>query len=155
MATIISKINIKKLGKWLLLLIWLLFIYYFSSKQGDQSLEMSNSIVNWIKNIFETSFLHLDLSFFVRKGAHVSIFFILGILSYALLKEYKISIKRRFILSFFLCLSYACMDEWHQVYVAGRDGKLLDVFIDCCGSLLSLIPLFWWSSKSQKKNRKV
>lgn len=152
METITSKINKKKFLKWLLLIIWLLFIYYCSSKQGDQSLAMSNRVVDWLKNVFDHTVLYsYNLSFFVRKCAHLSIFFVLGIICYTLLGEYKMMLWQRFLLSFFICVTYACMDELHQVFVADRDGKALDVLLDSCGALLSLIPYFFLSCWFKKK----
>lgn len=152
METIISKINFKKIGKWLLFLGWLLFIFSFSSQQGDQSLALSNHFLEYVKDFWDHSiFSMFDLSFVIRKFAHFSIFFLLGIISYSLLKEYPMQLWQRFLLSFFICLTYACMDELHQLFVVDRDGKLFDVFIDSCGCLLGLIPLFFVSKFRQKK----
>lgn len=152
MEIITSKINWKKIGKWLLLICWLLFIYYFSSQQGEQSLALSNSLVGHFKEFLAHSWLSsFDFSFLIRKFAHLSIFFILGIISYSLLKEYPMHLWQRLLLSFLICLTYACMDELHQLFVVDRDGKILDVFIDSCGSLLSLIPLFLLSKYRQKR----
>lgn len=140
MATIISKINKKKFLKWLLFIAWLLFIYYCSAKQGNQSLAMSNRIVEWVKkNFSNTTLLSYNLSFWVRKCAHLSVFFILEILVFLLLKEYKMTIQQRLFFSFCICLGCSCLDEFHQIFVAGRDGRVLDIFIDSCGSLLSLL----------------
>lgn len=147
-----SKINFKKIGKWLLLICWLLFIYYFSSQQGEQSLALSNRFVECFKNFWANSWLSsFDFSFLVRKFAHLSIFFVLGVISYSLLKEYPMHLWQRLLLSFLICLTYACMDELHQLFVADRDGKVLDVLIDSCGSLCSLIPLFLFSKYHQRR----
>ena len=36
-------------------------------------------------------------------------------------------------------VAYACSDEWHQNFVAGREGKLTDVVIDACGAVLGWV----------------
>ena len=153
METITSKINKKKFFKWLLLIIWLLFIYYCSSKQGDQSLAMSNRMVDWLKNKKRNRNTKGIKNKMIKniQTKIILIFFVLGIICYTLLGEYKMMLWQRFLLSFFICVTYACMDELHQVFVADRDGKALDVLLDSCGALLSLIPYFFLSCWFKKK----
>lgn len=143
METITLKINWKKILKWLLFLGWLLFIYISSSQQGEVSHSISNGFVDFLKEIIPTNlFGGMDLNFLMRKFAHVSVFFVLGIITFCLLKEYSNSFYKRLFLAFLICFLCACMDEFHQVFVSGRDGKVLDILIDSFGSLLSLSFLF-------------
>ena len=44
----------------------------------------------------------------------------------------------RFI-SFFATAAFACSDEFHQLYVPGRNGCVTDVLIDCVGILIGII----------------
>ena len=38
-----------------------------------------------------------------------------------------------------LCAVLAALDEFHQLFVPGRDGKLSDVLIDTCGAVCFLL----------------
>jgi VanZ family protein len=44
---------------------------------------------------------------------------------------------------------YAVSDEWHQTYVPGRDGNILDVLIDLAGGILGL---FVWQGVRHWRN---
>ena len=48
---------------------------------------------------------------------------------------------RRALLSLFICVLYACSDEWHQTFVYGRSGMASDVVIDTIGAGIALIIL--------------
>ena len=49
------------------------------------------------------------------------------------------------------CIFYATTDEFHQLFVPGRTGRLLDIGIDSCGALLgSLILLFFVYRAAQR-----
>ena len=41
---------------------------------------------------------------------------------------------------------YACTDEFHQLFVEGRDGNIVDVGIDSMGALIGICVgfVFWW-----------
>lgn len=41
--------------------------------------------------------------------------------------------------AFLFAVTYAGSDEWHQSFIAGRDGTLGDVLIDSCGAALGWI----------------
>ena len=36
------------------------------------------------------------------------------------------------------CVGFACLDEYHQSFVAGRTPAKKDVFIDSCGAFLGI-----------------
>ena len=43
------------------------------------------------------------------------------------------------ILSFLFSVIYASTDEFHQTFVVGRDGNIVDVLIDSSGSLVGIL----------------
>lgn len=47
-----------------------------------------------------------------------------------------------------LAVVYALSDEYHQTFVPGRDGNLLDVGIDGAGACASML-LDWWQERRQ------
>lgn len=132
-------------------------MYCLSAQNGNDSSALSNSVLNyiydWVKslgnyklglisnwiNSFEGNSLYNTLSFYIRKLAHFSEFFILFILSYECFKEYKI--KHVIVLSLAFCLLCAITDELHQFFVLGRVASLRDCLIDLSGSVFGY--LFW------------
>lgn len=128
------------------------FIFYMSSQTADESSASSSLFIEFFAKIFVSDFEMLtfekqasivsSLQFIVRKGAHFSIYALLGGLSYLSVVTYnKISFKMRTVLSAVACLIYSVSDEIHQSFVPGRSGELRDVCIDFCGSLLAILIL--------------
>lgn len=128
--------------KTFLWIFWLVLIYYFSSQNGSESGFLSNSILIKIADILKIndvdSFIK-TFSVLIRKTAHFVEYFMLFILTYECLKEYKI--RKVLIVSLLFCISWAFFDEFHQLFVDGRCGQIKDVLIDSFGSFTSL--LFW------------
>ena len=120
---------------WTLLILWMLFIFIMSSFNGVMSSNQSGSIATLIYNIFNISDTE-KVSFIVRKCAHVSEFFILGILVINLISKYNV--KYSYLISFIVCVLYASSDEFHQLFVPGRSGQVTDIFIDMIGVVLGL-----------------
>ena len=130
-----------------LLIVWMIVIFLFSSRNGFKSTNDSNSFINKtiiavykifdhepsdekINQIVET------FSYPVRKAAHFTEYFILGILMFLVFKEFN---NKDIYLIILLCIIYAMSDEFHQLFVLGRDGSIKDVFIDSMGSCSSIL----------------
>ena len=124
---------------WTLLILWMLFIFIMSSFNGVMSSNQSGSIAVLIYNLFDISDTE-KVSFIVRKCAHVSEFFILGILVINLVSKYNV--KHIYLISFIICVLYASSDEFHQLFVPGRSGQVADIFIDLIGVVLGLLLVF-------------
>ncbi|MGN1322896.1 MAG: VanZ family protein [Bacilli bacterium] len=120
---------------WMLLVIWMIFIFIMSSFNGNISSNQSGSIADLIYNLFNISDTE-KVSLIVRKCAHVSEFFILGILVINLVSKYNV--KHIYLISFIICVLYASSDEFHQLFVSGRSGQVTDVLIDLIGVVLGL-----------------
>lgn len=70
----------------------------------------------------------------VRKTAHVFEYFVLILLVMNFFFQVVEKRKARYYLvGMLFCVMYACLDEFHQSYVAGRTGKVTDVLIDIIG----------------------
>ena len=124
---------------WTLLILWMLFIFIMSSFNGIMSSNQSGSIAVLIYNLFDISDTE-KVSLIVRKCAHVSEFFILGILVINLVSKYNV--KYSYLISFIVCVLYASSDEFHQLFVPGRSGQVTDIFIDMIGVVLGLLLVF-------------
>lgn len=124
---------------WTLLILWMLFIFIMSSFNGVMSGNQSESIAVLIYNLFDISDTE-KVSLIVRKCAHVSEFFILGILVINLVSKYNV--KHIYFISFIICVLYSSSDEFHQLFVPGRSGQVTDVLIDLIGVVLGLLLVF-------------
>jgi len=141
---------VKKTIKYILVIFWMGLIFYFSNQPSIQSDSVSDGVMASIINIVETiighEFTHTEIENIyeygitpLRKFAHFSIYFILGILMYSLVKEYNLNRKKMLAISLLLCILYACSDEIHQLFVFGRSGEVRDVLIDSFGSFLGIL----------------
>lgn len=124
----------------------MIVIFIFSNQDASKSADYSDSLIkSTIVNIYklfnnnpteekiEEIVETWDLP--VRKLAHLTEYFILGVLMFLTLNSYNIKIIYIVIL---LCFLYAVSDEIHQLFVIGRDGNIIDVLIDTLGSTLGV-----------------
>ena len=139
--------KIKKIILTSLLIIWMIVIFMFSNQNATKSESTSDKVASTVIDTVEVvtkeeitedkkEILIEDTKFVVRKTAHFTLYFILGLLAYLTLKSY--SIKKIVIFSILFCFLYACSDEIHQMFLDGRTGKILDVFIDTIGSVVGI-----------------
>lgn len=135
----------KKIVKLLLIIIWLLVIFLFSNQDGSASTSLTNGILE--KYLF---FVDSDIFFMIiRKMAHITEYFILGILVLNFINEFKVD--KKIIISILICFILASFDEFHQLFIPDRTGCLLDVFIDMIGASLGILILSLM--KNHKKQR--
>ena len=148
--------RVKIVCKYILLLAWMGLIFWFSHQPAIQSSQMSDGVVTtFIAIIEDITGISIDqvpilsfLVYFIRKLAHFSLYFILGLLWMFLLKESSLSLIFQIKYAILLCLLYACSDEIHQLFINGRSGCIIDVAIDMMGSLTAIIPIYFiWCHK--------
>ena len=121
----------------ILVILWMILIFIMSSFSGNDSSNQSNFIVDIISNIFNINNIEL-LSLIIRKLAHFTEYFILGILVYNMI--YNLN-KKKYI-SIIICILYAISDEIHQLFVVGRSCKIIDILIDNLCSKLGIYFLY-------------
>lgn len=112
-----------------LLILWAGVIFMLSSEGHDASSGRSNTIVHTV----QTWGIDTDpdlLSFLVRKSAHITAYFIFGLLAYNLLRLYGWSVRRTALFAVAIVAVYAMSDEFHQYFVPGRSSEVRDVVID-------------------------
>lgn len=134
----------KKVIYTILLITWMGIIFMFSNQNGESSKGLSDKIVDFIVDVINVKEENKDdvkdtIGLVVRKGAHFTEYFILGLLCFLTLKSYGIN-NRLLIISICFSFIYACTDEFHQLFLDGRCGQFIDVLIDtcggCCGTLI-------------------
>ena len=83
----------------------------------------------------------------VRKTAHFTEYAMLGVLVWRAVHFDPVfasfSPRRQFWFALLCCLFYASTDEFHQIFVPGREPAVLDVLLDTCGSGFALLVI--WS----------
>lgn len=168
----------------------MIVIFLFSSQPAEESSAESSRIVSmvlhFLENIRGIRFSAQEFSFWaekihtpIRKLAHMTEYAVLSwtIFFPAVLQHterlyeraddekkrvWKKAVWAKLIFaSMAVVLGYAATDEFHQLFVEGRSGKLTDVLIDGCGALLGIFAflLFWkiletvgFERKQSKKN---
>lgn len=135
---------------WILLVIWMIFIFYMSAQPADISNSQSGFVIKLLQSIgIDSSGNNIGLlTTIVRKGAHFSEYAILGLLSYNVMKNYFTK-KRARIVAVLIVFFYACSDEFHQLFVSGRAGKITDVIIDTSGGIFSVL-IIWMINLKNK-----
>jgi len=139
----------KKIILYILIFLWMILIFFFSNQPSVESDGVSDGIMSKIINIvevatnYEFSDEQIDNIYEygitpLRKCAHFSIYFVLGILFYLLIKQYDLELNKTLIISLLFCIMYACSDEIHQLFIFGRSGEIRDVLIDSLGSFLGI-----------------
>lgn len=130
-------------------------IFLFSAQTGNESAALSNGLEHICAKIFGMNFLLHIVS--IRKVAHFTLYAILGtcIFTYLRHKYYFESRAIYFILALVSTFIYACTDEFHQTFVAGRGGSFIDVLIDSAGCILALVINVVVISILEKRDRKI
>lgn len=129
----------------LLSLCWMSTIFFFSSRNADESKQDSLSVGIIVGQTFVSDFESWDtntkfefaekIDHPIRKIAHASEYAILGILIFLIQKEPN---KNWFWIAWFICILYASSDEFHQIFVPGRSGQMSDVCLDSCGAFIGI-----------------
>lgn len=153
-------------------LIMMYVIYSFSAQTGEVSGELSykisyqivetkNEILGTNKSYDELYAEANEIHFYVRKAAHMTVYFLLAIAVSFPLYVYRVRGIWLMLLAGIVCVGFAGFDEYHQSFVAGRGPSVRDVVIDSVGAFIGtlLVQAFCWSTlhspaKRRKKRRR-
>lgn len=160
------KIKYKIILSWCLVILWAAVIFYFSSKNADDSTVQSQGMISSFSGIIGASINSYELmekiDGIVRESAHAVEYFILGALvlnavylclnyrkqeEMLLTAETGIECSDRFrilnavILSVLVCVLYSLSDEIHQIPIDGRAFQLIDLFIDLAGTVAGVMAI--------------
>lgn len=115
------------LARWLAVLFWMMLIFAFSAQS-----QLPTAPQPW-------------LDFFFKKSAHFMVFGMLAVLFWRALRWSG----RGWQWAWLCTVAYACSDEWHQSFVAGRHPQVTDVMIDACGAAVLLLLVGWLWHRAQ------
>lgn len=156
--------KIKRIILVILVLAWMGLIYAFSNMDTNKSNKKSIDTINKVsektigvtnktkitnidsKNTSKELSKKLNLPF--RKIAHFSVYFVLCILLILLLKE--CNINKYCLFSLIICFLFASSDEFHQMFVNGRNSSKLDVLIDTFGGICATC-IYYFINRNLKK----
>lgn len=144
-----------KLLKWTILsIVWIMIIFSFSLQNGDESGKLSGGIVAWVVDLlFPEDFAHVELvHFLIRKAAHFTEYFILGVLLSMTVREANWT--RPLLKPWILGTLVACCDETIQLFSEGRAGMITDVMLDSSGVLtgcviMTFLVLYFWKKRTR------
>ncbi|MCB0186639.1 MAG: VanZ family protein [Caldilineaceae bacterium] len=130
--------------RWLPALSWMALIFYLSHQPkadlaaAQPSAFFSAADVTW--NRFWAIFFLIDWDTVAGKGAHIIVY---AVLAYLL---WYARPGRRFV--FTVAMLFAISDEFHQLFVAGRTARPLDIGFDMCGVLIMTLWLRYRMERS-------
>jgi len=150
----------------------MVLIFRFSAQNGTESaklsLKVSRYVVSGTEHWFGIRFTEEQLEqavdqihYYVRKCAHMGIYFILAVSVAFPLYVYGVRGIWLMLAAGLICIGYAGFDEYHQSFVAGRGPSVKDVAIDSAGVFLGIIftRIIGWTGRMtlfkplSKKNR--
>ncbi|ABI68065.1 VanZ family protein [Syntrophomonas wolfei] len=151
---------------WIWLLINLIAIGCFSNQEFARQdlsgeIERYQGVISFVQHLPPVSFdyygkgVYIDnrndpvgfIQFILRKLGHL---FLYGCLSLGFLLSQRDGGKisaRGWLLAFMVVLLVAAVDEFSQVYVAGRSGSIKDVGVDAAAFLLVSVIIIWRQRK--------
>lgn len=127
-----------------------IMIFQFSAQPAAESSEVSQGVTARIVHSVNYRF-HMNwtpaeqearveqLEFYVRKAAHFTEYLVFAMTLSLPLYVHGVRGIQLYVWALFLTAAYACIDEAHQLFVSGREGRLRDVVIDTCGGLTGLL----------------
>ncbi len=140
----------RKIIRWVMLILWMGVIFFFSSQTGVESSRNNGLILRILSGIgIDLQWMDpwLNINLVIRKLAHIIEYFILAMLWIRALEDEKGSRARTLILAGIFSFLYACSDEWHQSFIPQRGPAIQDVLIDsigiCLAILIRLRPFLW------------
>lgn len=131
-------------------LVMMYIIFNFSAQTGDLSGNLSHQVSVKIVEI-GNEVLHKDLDeagiqevadrieYPVRKLAHMTEYFLLAIAVSFPLYVYGLRGFPLMLVAGFICVGFACGDEYHQSFVEGRGPSVMDVGVDSIGVFFGII----------------
>ncbi len=139
--------------RWLRVLLWVLLllnmgvIFYFSARTAEQSTVTSDAILAAPMEAYESAHpekagderVYWWFQFIVRKLAHMAEFASLCVWAAGLLLAYRVRFAWPLGLGF--TVLYGASDELHQSFVPGRECKATDWLFDSAGAAIGLLVL--------------
>lgn len=139
--------KIKRIVLAVLIIVLNIVIFRFSGQDGKTSLNLSDDITMKVIDkyseithkkitISRKKELVKSLRTPIRKAAHFSLYFVMGLL--AIMFIWALDLDYPIIVSILLCVCLAACDEAHQLFSIGRSAQIFDIVIDTAGSIVGI-----------------
>lgn len=149
----------KRIVLFILIIFMMCIIFKFSSSNGEESTKHSMGLIGKTIGVIaeiinpditeeEKIILYEKYHLPVRKIAHISEYFILCLFVCLFLSTYNLDYVFVIFYSFMFCFFYAFTDEIHQIYVPGRSGNMIDIFVDSVG-ILTCLMLYYFKKRGK------
>ncbi len=138
-------------------LLMMYVIYSFSAQTGDASgnlsyevsykiVEIGNEVLDKGLEEWEIADYASEIEYPVRKAAHMSEYFLLAVAVSFPFYVYGLRGFPLMLVAGFICVAFACGDEYHQSFVDGRGPSVRDVCIDSIGAFAGIlvVRMFCW-----------
>lgn len=128
---------------WSVVILWMALIFFLSHQPANKSSELSSGIgdviVQMVDKVLTTDHINLDfMHFLIRKSAHFTAYFILGMLVIVAISKRRVVNRYTLLGALLICVIYAMTDEFHQLFIPGRSGEVRDVLIDSAGATVGI-----------------
>lgn len=136
---------LKKILKFILIILCMATIFYFSSESGEESSDKSDGIIvktaefflnKKLDSVSKEKYINKYVVL-IRKGAHFTIYSILGILLISFIGEFRTLNRWSIYITVLIVFLYAISDEIHQTFIPGRSGELKDILLDSFGGFFA------------------
>lgn len=133
---------------WILVGLCMALIFGFSAQNSNESASLSGSITGRVLSLIpayrnstpDVQQQWLETAhFLIRKGAHFTIYAVLGVLCYLAMRCYVLMRPLQMAIAWGIGILYAMTDEFHQMFVPGRGPAIRDVLIDSAGALTGIL----------------
>ena len=143
-------------------------IFWFSAQPAAESQAQSGQVLRVVEALLAPFLDRLSradrlraldvLTFLIRKVGHFTEYTLLGATLWVHLRQVSrvMVLKWAALWSWLAGTLYAATDEWHQLFVPGRDGRIWDVLLDSAGVLTGVLltrVLVTWGSKGRSKRK--
>lgn len=129
----------------------MVLIFTFSAQTAEISSKTSGDLIERHLSLLPSGFDDMSaapqeeivesLQFIVRKGAHFTVYALLGMLCMAPAFVMLHRLTRSAFAAWGIAVLYAVTDEIHQYFVPGRSCEVRDVLIDAGGAALGILCL--------------
>lgn len=143
-AAMISRTPGSKVTLYIVTLAWAALIFYFSTATFGPEFSqavLAREIAIFHLKVSPTAFHHLDT--LQRKAAHLTVYGVFALLLYTCMGTQD-AVRwslRQVTWCILIVAGYALTDEFHQIFVPGRNASLVNCGIDVAGATVALLAL--------------
>ena len=132
---------------WIVVVLYLAVIFYFSSQDATKSHVTSSRLLEYLDFLIVlipefikkfASFVFVSAEAVLRKAAHFTEYLILALVFYKAVFASGVKWGKSVLITFVFCLLYAVSDEVHQLFVPGRAFQITDILIDAFGASVGI-----------------